>query len=364
LDITEGDETSVGLTTPLFDDLMSTRSLDDLKRALGESAANGEDLRYSACAPERLLRIFSHTDEKGQEPPPLPREDQLKNRLLAETIYTRVGSGVMSVQDTVSLAKHLSIGFPLALRDDQCWTTIACAPKDACKADNTCSEAYKHTELKCNAWQEDNPTMNRCNMTLQCVGRQSGEACMAAMPGICNCPQEWETGSFACSKKCVREQKEQLTQAGCNVNQLIAALARQPPKSTEFMNGAVCHRDTNSSDGEGGEGFCKCVPSHRCALCTSGTHYRVQGECIPCPQNPGLIIVGAVLGIFFLCIGMRELDKRQFNLAFVSIGWDYFQVLALFADADIQWPQLLQDMFRMLAFFNIGKQPTASRTST
>jgi len=71
-----------------------------------------------------------------------------------------------------------------------------------------------------------------------------------------------------------------------------------------------------------------------------------------------------VLGIFFLCIGMRELDKRQFNLAFVSIGWDYFQVLALFADADIQWPQLLQDMFRMLAFFNIGKQPTASRTST
>ena len=31
---------------------------------------------------------------------------------------------------------------------------------------------------------------------------------------------------------------------------------------------------------------------------------------------------------------MRELDKRKFNLAFVSID-DYFQVLALFSDADM-----------------------------
>jgi hypothetical protein len=66
-----------------------------------------------------------------------------------------------------------------------------------------------------------------------------------------------------------------------------------------------------------------------------------------------MIIVGAILGIFFMCIGMRELDKRKFNLAFVSIGWDYFQVLALFADADIKWPPVLKSLFRMLSFFNI-----------
>jgi hypothetical protein len=40
----------------------------------------------------------------------------------------------------------------------------------------------------------------------------------------------------------------------------------------------------------------------------------VSGECIPCPQNPELIIIGAILGIIFMCIGMRELDKRKFNL--------------------------------------------------
>lgn len=37
----------------------------------------------------------------------------------------------------------------------------------------------------------------------------------------------------------------------------------------------------------------------------------------------------------------------------VSIGWDYFQVLALFADADIRWPEPLPTLFRMLSFFNI-----------
>ena len=88
-------------------------------------------------------------------------------------------------------------------------------------------------------------------------------------------------------------------------------------------------------------------------LCTSGTYYRQNNECIPCPQNPELIIVGAVSALVILCIVMRELDKRKFNLAFVSIGWDYFQVLALFADADIRWPELLKQVFRALSFFNL-----------
>ena len=53
LDLTEGDETVTTLTEPLIpDDRMSKRSLDDMKRALGESNA-GSDVRRGACAPER-----------------------------------------------------------------------------------------------------------------------------------------------------------------------------------------------------------------------------------------------------------------------------------------------------------------------
>lgn len=66
-----------------------------------------------------------------------------------------------------------------------------------------------------------------------------------------------------------------------------------------------------------------------------------------------MIIALAIFGVLALCIGMRELDKRKFNLAFISIGWDYFQVLALFADADIKWPPLIKALFRALSFFNI-----------
>jgi hypothetical protein len=53
-------------------------------------------------------------------------------------------------------------------------------------------------------------------------------------------------------------------------------------------------------------------------------------------------------------VGSYILDKRDFNLAFISIGVDYFQVLALFASADVRWPAALKTLFRMLSFFNLN----------
>merc|ERR1711871_1425879 len=186
-----------------------------------------------------------------------------------------------------------------------------------------------------------------------------------------------------------------------NLENLNKGLARQPPLYKHAMNGAHCKLDSNRNQNSTtkmlksingaakqwvagvidrsldepqltvkatGEkvkfmdyllqmqGSCECVPSSRCALCTKHLeegYYRVSGECIPCPQHPMLIVVLAICGLLFICIAMRELDRRNFNLAFVSIGWDYFQVLALFSDADIRWPDELKTLFRMLSFFNI-----------
>ena len=52
-------------TEPLLpEDRMSKRSLDDMKRAIGESNGNA-DVRRPACAPERMLRIFSNDAVEG-----------------------------------------------------------------------------------------------------------------------------------------------------------------------------------------------------------------------------------------------------------------------------------------------------------
>ena len=51
---------------------------------------------------------------------------------------------------------------------------------------------------------------------------------------------------------------------------------------------------------------------------------------------------------------MYVLDLQNFNLAFVSIGVDYFQVLAMFRNADIRWPVYLIQLFNFLDFFNLN----------
>ena len=59
------------------------------------------------------------------------------------------------------------------------------------------------------------------------------------------------------------------------------------------------------------------------------------------------------MDFLYLCSNLSLFPFSVNLTTSVSIGWDYFQVLALFADADIRWPQILKDLFRMLSFFNI-----------
>ena len=48
------------------------------------------------------------------------------------------------------------------------------------------------------------------------------------------------------------------------------------------------------------------------------------------------------------------MDQKDFNLAFLIIPVDYFQVLALLSRADIRWPQLFLNILRALQFFNFN----------
>ena len=48
------------------------------------------------------------------------------------------------------------------------------------------------------------------------------------------------------------------------------------------------------------------------------------------------------------------MHRYKFNLAFISIGVDYFQVLAIFSATDIRWPTELYEFFKFMMIFNIN----------
>ena len=81
-------------------------------------------------------------------------------------------------------------------------------------------------------------------------------------------------------------------------------------------------------------GVCACESSTRCAMCTVGgtaTHangslvqgyFRQNNECVQCPDNPWLLVLAFVVLVVFGGLAGYYLNKKKFNLAFVSIGVD------------------------------------------
>jgi hypothetical protein len=91
----------------------------------------------------------------------------------------------------------------------------------------------------------------------------------------------------------------------------------------------------------------------RCATCAEG-FYRINGLCQECPSAPWAIVVA---GIGVLICGSYvgyKLQKKNVNLGILSIGIDYFQVLAVFGSANVQWPQALVNMYNSFSIFNLN----------
>lgn len=91
----------------------------------------------------------------------------------------------------------------------------------------------------------------------------------------------------------------------------------------------------------------------RCKDCITG-FYRRAGACEKCPKNPLIIVLGFVVAALVMCVAGYILNKRHVNLAFISIGIDYFQVLAMFASSKVQWPVYIKDLFHLLSVFNFN----------
>ncbi len=189
---------------------------------------------------------------------------------------------------------------------------VPCVPKDACSGSNECDIKYRFLQEQCKVWEAKNPSSLNCTTNNDCRTRSGGKA------------------AAACSV---------LHPEDC----------------------AVCDKTLASSDGIG---RCRCKPPTRCGKCTQPAeypngivvkgHFMLEGECAECPTNVILIIVGAVCAIIGMAAGASYLNAHKVNLAFASIGVDYFQVLAIFRGANIPWPKFLSRFFQFFAFFNLN----------
>jgi len=96
----------------------------------------------------------------------------------------------------------------------------------------------------------------------------------------------------------------------------------------------------------------------RCAKCAE-KYYRFDGECKACPDRAWLPVVMFVCGIMFIGAFGFWLNRKNINLALMSISVDYVQVLGLFARSKIEWPKILKDLFSYMSFFNFNLDLTA-----
>jgi len=97
----------------------------------------------------------------------------------------------------------------------------------------------------------------------------------------------------------------------------------------------------------------------RCKDCLKGKFYRVGGECIKCPTHAWVLIVVGVVALISICVGGYILNRKKMHLAFISIGVDYMQVLAIFARSKVQWPAFIREVFRWMSMFNLNIDITA-----
>jgi len=276
--------------------------------------------------------------------------------------------------------------FAAATKRELCLSAMPCKPASACKGRDECADGYQYQQLRCNTStvrmsSSGDSIIQACNSTMQCQSRSAGTACTDAISNVCGCPTEWELGVRKCLKECVRDPQLmlELSSAGCTTALLENSLAGKSCAYNHPEDCATCQVEKVCVDTSGAEtnvpcsnrgdciesvgfgGTCKdrgrCTCSSgtaRCILCTAGTHYRLDGKCEKCPENMELVFAGFFIGIFFAIIGAYILDQKKFNLAFLIIPVDYFQVLALLSRADIRWPNLLLEILRALQFFNFN----------
>ena len=91
----------------------------------------------------------------------------------------------------------------------------------------------------------------------------------------------------------------------------------------------------------------------RCSQCAKG-FFKLDGVCSKCPDNPVILLAAIICGFFSVGVVFYVLHTNDVNVAILSIGVDYFQIVAMFSRARIKWPKALKELFRLFSFFNFN----------
>jgi hypothetical protein len=100
-------------------------------------------------------------------------------------------------------------------------------------------------------------------------------------------------------------------------------------------------------------GYASKPPLWKCASCDKG-FYRQSSACIKCPDSPWALVIGFTLLVVFAGCAGYFLNQKNVNIAVVSIGLDFFQVLAIFATSGVKWPAVIRELFHVLSAFNLN----------
>ena len=213
--------------------------------------------------------------------------------------------------------------YPGLAMSPTCHSVVACNPKESCLGDNQCAEGYEYQKYRCQAWNAKHPDKVSCTSDDQCRSRS-------------NSTSQGETG---------------LTSA-CDA------------KHPEDCARCVYNRNNSSES----VGTCECVGGGpRCGLCrlpisAEDSHdgierkgyFRLNDECQECPEDPGLLLALMAAGIVVFCVVGWWMQDKKINVAFLSIGVDYFQVLAIFARLRIRWPPWMKNILEFMSIFNFN----------
>ena len=83
-----------------------------------------------------------------------------------------------------------------------------------------------------------------------------------------------------------------------------------------------------------------------------GSFFNVAGTVGP--DSPAGLFIGFIVLVIFVCAVGFQLNKRQVNIAVVSIGIDFFQVLAIFSQSRVKWPPVVKELLHVLSAFNLN----------
>ena len=100
-------------------------------------------------------------------------------------------------------------------------------------------------------------------------------------------------------------------------------------------------------------GYVSAPPYFACGSCAP-SYFMRDGLCAPCPAVPIVLVVGCIALVMALCALAYALNRKGVALGCLSIGIDYFQVVAILATTSAVWPAQVAQLLLVLSAFNLN----------